>query len=120
TKDDDEWVEKSMMIYDALYSWAAHLQHLKHTQHPIEHLLLDVYEKFFKQKNRTKKLPVWARELKEIIQDQLDTNLSLNLNEISQSLNVHPAYLSREFSKYFDNLSFGDYIRKLRIEEAIE
>jgi AraC-like DNA-binding protein len=26
--------------------------------------------------------------------------------------------LSREFSKYFDNLSFGDYIRKLRIEKA--
>lgn len=120
TKDDHELVEKSMLVYDALYSWAAHLQHIKHTQNPIEHLLLDVYEKFLKQKNRTKKLPVWARELKEIIQDQLDTNLSLNLKEISQSLNVHPAYLSREFSKYFDNLSFGEYIRKLRIEKAID
>jgi AraC-like DNA-binding protein len=32
---------------------------------------------------------------------------------------VHPSYLSREFSKYFDDLSFGDYIRKLRIEKAI-
>jgi AraC-like DNA-binding protein len=33
---------------------------------------------------------------------------------------VHPSYLSREFSKYFDNLSFGDYIRKLRVEKAIQ
>ena len=33
---------------------------------------------------------------------------------------MHPSYLSREFSKYFDNLSFGEYIRKLRIEKAIE
>jgi len=33
---------------------------------------------------------------------------------------VHPAYLSREFSKYFDDLSFGDYIRKLRIEKATQ
>jgi len=35
-------------------------------------------------------------------------------------LKVHPTYLSREFSKYFDDLSFGDYIRKLRIDRAIE
>jgi AraC-like DNA-binding protein len=35
-------------------------------------------------------------------------------------LDVHPAYLSREFSKYFEDLSFGEYIRKLRIEKSIE
>jgi len=44
----------------------------------------------------------------------------LSLKEVSQSLNVHPSYLSREFSKYFDDFSFGDYIRKLRIEKAIQ
>jgi len=33
--------------------------------------------------------------MKEIIQDQIDTNLSLNLKEISKGLNVHPSYLSR-------------------------
>jgi AraC-like DNA-binding protein len=64
-------------------------------------------------------VPEWAKELKEIIQDQIDTNLTLTLKEISESLNVHPSYLSREFSKYFDDLSFGDYIRKLRIEKSI-
>jgi len=50
----------------------------------------------------------------------LTTNLTLSLKEVSQSLHVHPTYLSREFSKYFDDLSFGDYIRKLRIEKAIQ
>ena len=65
-------------------------------------------------------IPDWAKELKEIIQDQIDTNLALSLKEVSQSLNVHPTYLSREFSKYFDDLSFGDYIRKLRIEKSIQ
>ena len=54
----------------------------------------------------------------DLIQDQIDTNLTLK--ELSKDLNIHPAYLSREFSKYFDNLSFGDYIRKQRIEKAIE
>jgi YesN/AraC family two-component response regulator len=82
--------------------------------------LLDVYKKFLKQKSSSKRIPAWAKELKEIIQDQIDTNLSLSLKEVSQSLNVHPTYLSREFSKYFDDLSFGDYIRKLRIEKAIQ
>jgi hypothetical protein len=118
-KDDHELLEKGMLIYDALYAWAKELKHERHTQNPIEYLLLDVYKKFLKTKSRSRRVPPWAKELREIIQDQLDTNLSLSLNEISQSLQLHPAYLSREFSKYFDNQSFGDYIRKLRIEKAV-
>ena len=118
TKDDYELLQKGMMIYDALYAWAKHLQKEKHTQNPVEHLLLDVFNKFIKQKSSKKKTPGWVKELKEIIQDQIDTNL--NLTEISKSLDINPSYLSREFSKHFDNLSFGEYIRKLRIEKAIE
>jgi AraC-like DNA-binding protein len=117
---DQELLQQGLIIYDALYTWAKHLQHEKHTQNPIENLLLDVYQRFLQQKSSSRKIPSWAKELKEIIQDQIDTNLSLNLKELSQSLNVHPAYLSREFSKYFDDLSFGDYIRKLRIEKAMQ
>lgn len=117
--DDYDLLEKGMLIYDALYSWAKHLQKEKHTQNPVEHLLLEVFHKYLRQKGEKKKVPGWAIELKEIIQDQIDTNLTLSLKDISEELNVHPAYLSREFSKHFDDLSFGDYIRKLRIEKAI-
>ncbi|WP_245999658.1 chromate resistance protein [Paraflavitalea soli] len=39
---DYELLEKGMLIYDALYSWAKHLQKEKHTQQPFEHLLLEV------------------------------------------------------------------------------
>lgn len=118
-KDDHELLSKGIVIYDGLYTWAKNLQNVKHTQNPIENLLLDVYKKFLKQKSGSRKIPPWAKELKEIIQDQIDTNLTLNLRQVSQSLNVHPTYLSREFSKYFDDLTFGDYIRKLRIEKAV-
>ena len=118
TKDDYELLEKGMMVYDALYSWAKYLQKVKHTQNPVDHLFLDVFNKFIKQKFEKKKTPVWVKELKEIIQDQVDTNL--NLTEISKSLDINPSYLSREFSKHFNNLSFGEYTRKLRIEKAIE
>jgi AraC-like DNA-binding protein len=119
-KNDHELLAQGMIIYDGLYTWAKLLQNEKHTQNAFERTLLDVYKKFLSEKKKTKEAPEWAKELKEIIQDQIDTNLTLSLKEISQSLNVHPTYLSREFSKYFDNLSFGNYIRKLRIEKSIE
>lgn len=120
-KDDHELLEKGMMIYDALYSWAKYLQKEKHTQHPVENLLLNVFNQFLHKKaGEKKKIPAWAKELKEIIQDHLDTSFTLSLKEISRELNIHPAYLSREFGKYFDDLSFGEYMQKLRIEKSIQ
>ena len=65
-----------------------------------------------------KKTPDWVKELKQIIQDQVDTNLSLA--NVSKSLDINSSYLSREFSKHFNNLSFDEYIRKLRITKATE
>ena len=116
---DQELLQKGMLLYDALYSWAKHLQKEKHTQQPFENLLLNVFNTYLKDKRgSTKKVPAWAQELKEIIQDHIDINLSLK--EISKGLEINPSYLSREFSKYFDDLSFGEYIRKLRIEKAVE
>lgn len=120
-QDDYELLDKGMLIYDSLYSWAKYLQKEKHTQNPTEQLLLQVFNTYMKEKAGTKvKTPAWAKELKEIIQDQIDTNLNLSLKEISEGLNINPAYVSREFSKYFNNMSFGEYIRKIRIEKAIE
>ena len=118
--DDNELLDKGMLIYDALYSWARHLKKERHTENSVEHQLLEVFTRYIaQQKINKKKIPAWASELKEIIQDQVDTNMSLSLKDLSEELNVHPAYLSREFSKHFDNLSFGEYIRKQRIEKAI-
>ena len=117
--DDYQLLEKGMLLYDALYSWAKFLRHEKHTQNPVEQLLLEVFHQFLENKTGSKKkIPAWAKELKAMIQDQMDTNLSLK--EISRELDINPAYLSRAFSKYFEDLSFGEYIRKLRIEKAIE
>ena len=116
--DDNKLLEIGMTLYDALYSWATHLYQQKHIQQPFEHLLIDVYKKILNPKKvEQKKIPKWAKDLKEIIQDQIDTDFTFDLKEISEALNVHPSYVSREFSKYFDDLSFGEYIRKLRIEK---
>ena len=118
-KDDQEQLKQGMILYDALYSWAKYLQKEKHTQQPVENLLLNVFNNFLQSKaGSKKKIPAWAQELKELIQDHIDTNLSLK--ELSKGLEISPSYLSREFSKYFEDLSFGEYIRKLRIEKALE
>lgn len=120
SKSDMELLELGMVIYDGLYSWATHLYKLKHTQGgPVEQLLLHVYHQFLAQEKK-KKAPAWAEALREMIQDQLDTKMTLSLQQASQELEINPAYLSREFSKYFDNLSFGDYMRKLRVEKAVQ
>ncbi|WP_207422997.1 chromate resistance protein ChrB domain-containing protein [Desertivirga brevis] len=120
-QNDHELLEAGMLLYDALYSWAKHLQNVKHTESKNEQLLLQVYNKLLEEGyGKGRKTPKWVKEIKDAIQDQIDTNLSLSLSDISRELNIHPAYLSREFSKHFDNLSFGDYIRKMRIEKAIE
>lgn len=112
--DDQQLMAQGLILYDALYSWAKHLQAIRHTQSPTERLLLEVLKSTGKRKT-----PIWVKELKELIQDQIDTNLTLSLTELSESLAVNPAYVSRTFARYFDDLSFGEYIRKLRIEKAI-
>jgi hypothetical protein len=117
--DDQELLALGLRIYDGLYSWAKHLHQKKHTQAgPVEKSLLSIFTKYLED-NKGKKAPGWAKDLKEMIQDQMDINMTLSLQQASEELEINPAYLSREFSKYFDNLSFGDYIRKMRIEKAI-
>jgi hypothetical protein len=119
--DDYQLLESGMVIYDALYSWATHLYKQKHLQNsPFENMLHEVYNKFLKDKKTDKKkAPAWVKDLKAIIQDQIDTQFTFDLKKISNDLELNPSYLSREFSKYFDDLNFGDYVRKLRIEKAI-
>jgi AraC-like DNA-binding protein len=120
--DDYKLLKTGMIIYDALYSWASHLHKQKHLQNsPFENLLHEVYEKFLKSKQTHKqKIPDWVKELKNIIQDQVDAQFTFDLKKISSDLALNPSYLSREFSKYFEDMNFGEYIRKIRIDKAID
>ena len=115
---DHELLEVGMTIYDALYSWAKYHKNETHGQNPKESLLLEVYRRFLSDKKSSKR-PHWVGELRDLIQDNIDSDLSLSLKQVSESLDVNPSYLSREFSRYFDDLNFGEYIRKLRIERAV-
>ncbi|KYP15493.1 chromate resistance protein ChrB domain-containing protein [Flavihumibacter sp. CACIAM 22H1] len=118
-KDDQELLSVGLILYDALYNWARFLQHETHLQQPNESMLWKLYSSLLEKNNRKKKhTPQWVQELRTILQDHIDTALSLK--EVSQSLDLHPSYISREFPAYFNNLSFGDYLRQQRIEKAKE
>lgn len=118
--DDSQLLETGLVLYDALYSWAKHLYKQNHLQNsPFENLLHQVYNKFLIEKKSSQKTPLWVKELKNIIQDQIDAQFTFDLKKISSDLELNPSYLSREFSKYFEDLNFGEYVRKLRIEKAI-
>lgn len=120
-RDDQQLLQQGLVLYDALYTWAKHLQAQPHTQQPEEQLLVQMYTAYLQRSNdRNAPPPAWTTQLRELIQDHLDTNLSLRLTAAADALQVNPTYLSREFARYFDNLSFGEYVRKLRIEKALE
>jgi YesN/AraC family two-component response regulator len=120
-RDDQQFLQQGLVLYDALYSWARHLQGQPHTQQPEEQLLVQVYTAYLQQaKDRSLPPPAWTTQLRDLIQDHIDTNLSVRLTEVADTLQVNPTYLSREFARYFDDLSFGEYIRKLRIDKALQ
>jgi hypothetical protein len=121
-EDDYALLAQGLLIYDALYSWATHLQQQQHLQNsPFEHLLHEVFSKLLQPSSiDKKKIPTWVKDLKAILQDQIDTQLAIDLKQVSNELALNPSYISREFSKYFEDLNFGDYIRKLRISKAIQ
>ena len=78
---------------------------------PFEHLLLKFIQSCSRQKSDREKCLHGQESWKRFCRIRL-IPISLSLKDVSKGLSIHPSYLSREFSKYFDNLTFGDYIRK--------
>lgn len=61
--------------------------------------------------------PRWLRVTKDILHSRFSENLTIN--EISELVGRHPVHLAREFRKHFHS-TIGEYIRKLRIEFALQ
>lgn len=83
------------------------------TENAIQMLLLD-----FLKNNKTTNYGTikWIDELHTILNDEWNMNHSLS--ELSGRLGIHPVTISKNFSKYF-NCSYGDYVRKLRIDRSL-
>ena len=61
-------------------------------------------------------IPIWVKQMKEIIEDRWDEFISLN--ELAVIFNVHPVTISKYFKKYY-KCTLGDYMRKIKIEKAL-
>jgi len=64
---------------------------------------------------QNRKIPVWVKRVKEILNDSIGDKVTLET--LSIETGIHPVHLSKEFLRYF-NMGFGEYIRNIRIEKA--
>jgi len=84
---------------------------------PVESMLLQVLDNIFNgQVPQRPGYPCWVNKGRELLHDT--PHQQLNLAYIAKELGIHPVHLSRDFARYF-NCSFGEYIRKIRIEKAL-
>jgi AraC family transcriptional regulator len=59
--------------------------------------------------------PPWLKQALDLLQECFSDHLTIT--EIASTVGIHPVHLAREFRK-FHRCTIGDYIRKLRIEQA--
>lgn len=87
------------------------------SQLAIEGLMMEMLAKSTRSviRNSVRTPPQWLTQVKELLHDQFSENLSLN--EIAQTVNIHPSYLANAFREFFQ-ASIGEYVRQLRIEFA--
>ncbi len=83
----------------------------------IEGLLLQVYAEMIRGKNNARKLPEWLQIVHTFLNDNWDKKITVV--EIAKLADVHPITLSKEFPKFF-NCTFGEYLRKIRLERSLE
>lgn len=83
----------------------------------MDSLLLHVFSLLHRDRIVSeRKVPQWAYTLRDYLRANFSSGL--NLTTISHTVDLHPVYLSREFSRYF-GVTMGDYIRKLKVENAV-
>ena len=82
----------------------------------VQMLLMEIFCRMLKSNARQSAKPPWTKKLVEILRDGYAEKLSLK--NLSNELNVHPAHLSRDFSKHF-GCTLSEYVRKIRVEKSL-
>lgn len=83
----------------------------------IESLLLEVLERTIADTTISlHKKPAWVNTIRTLLNETFCDKLTLT--NLSHSLDIHPAHLSRDFPKYF-HCTLGNYVRKLKIQKSL-
>jgi AraC family transcriptional regulator len=64
----------------------------------------------------SKRPPIWALRLRDLLNDEWDSNFSLE--QLSAYVGVHPITISKHFRSIF-SCTLSEYVRKIRIEKAL-
>lgn len=64
-----------------------------------------------------RRTPGWLKEARQLVRARFLEDL--RLATVSEAVGVHPVHLCREFRRHYHS-TVGDYIRKLRIEHAVQ
>jgi YesN/AraC family two-component response regulator len=84
----------------------------------IESLIIQAMNELIQEyKVNTTSKPAWTNQVKDLLYSYMD--IPLTLEKIAREINIHPVYLCQQFPVYF-HCTFGDYIRKIKIEKAVE
>lgn len=81
----------------------------------IEGLALEMLAEVSRYQTKENSPPLWLKQAREIVHEQFSRNLSLS--KIAQETGVHPVHLARAFRKHY-HCSIGEYVRRVRIEDA--
>ncbi len=79
--------------------------------------LLTLFDKHSDKNSKNNGNPLWLDTIREILRDRW--NEFIPLQEFSDELKVHPVTISKYFPRYFD-CTLGEYMRKIKIEKALE
>lgn len=60
--------------------------------------------------------PIWVSQIYDLMNDSWSEPLSLE--DLAQTVEVHPVTISKYFRKYF-GCTFGEYMRRIRIEKSL-
>ncbi len=113
------WEIKNPVLKNIFYNIYKEVKYFDNVSElAIETMVVQSVNEMMRANNlQTSAKPSWVFKIKDLLYDRYNENLSLQ--KIALEINIHPVYLCQKFPFYFKN-SFGDYIRKIRIEKAIE
>jgi len=84
----------------------------------IEAHLLECISHMLRTQGRTAgKTPAWVDKVRNLLYDRYTERILLK--EVAVEAGLHPVYLCQQFPMFF-HCSFGEYIRKIRIEKAVD
>ncbi|WP_074406569.1 helix-turn-helix domain-containing protein [Aquimarina megaterium] len=101
-------------IFNNIYTESLIKDNVTHIS--VEGLLLNAFSEILRNPDNKKTTPPWVERVKEIIHTEDTENISLTW--LANEVNIHPVYLSKQFSKYF-HTNLGEYLRNVKIERAI-